>query len=155
MPGTTRLWRADESNPAKRYLMEYRALIQRRDALLDELDRLREASMRATGRISAVPPSGSFDPGARENATLRVVDAEARLSEVIAHIGEALTARLALIERLEDERHKTLLTLRYINGWVWERIGYEMHYERTQVFDIHNQAIREAQLVLEAMLRGQ
>ena len=134
--------------------MEYRALAQRRDALADELDRLREASVRATSRLSAVPPSGPANPGAREDAMLRVVDTEAKLAEVIGHIGEVLAARLALIERLPDERHKTLLTLRYINGWAWERIGYEMHYERTQVFDIHNQALREAQQALEAMAAG-
>lgn len=155
MQGSTRIWRADESNPVKKYLIEYRALIQRRDALLDELDRLREASVRATGHISAVPPSGSFNPSAREDAVIRVIDAETRLNDVIEHIGEALAARLALIERLEDERHKTLITLRYINGWAWERIGYEMHYERTQVFEIHGQAIKEAQHVMEAMLSAQ
>ena len=85
---------------------------------------------------------------------LRVLDGEERLRQIIAHAGEALSARLLLVERLPDERQKTLLTLRYINGWAWERIGYEMHYERTQVFDIHNQALREAQQALEAMAAG-
>ena len=33
-----RVGREMETNPAKQYLMEYRALVQRRDALLDELD---------------------------------------------------------------------------------------------------------------------
>lgn len=145
----TRIWHADETNPVKRYLMEYRALAKRRDALLDELDRLREATQRATGRISAVRLSGTPNHGGTEDAMLRVVDAEARLSQVIGHIGESLTVRLALIERLTDERQKTLLTLRYINGWDWERIGHEMHYERTQVFEIHGQALKDAQKLME------
>jgi len=77
------------------------------------------------------------------------------LREIIAHIGEALTVRLVLIERLPDERHKTLITLRYINGWGWERIGYEMHYERTQVFELHHQALVAAQCVMEEAQRGE
>jgi len=82
---------------------------------------------------------------------LNVVDAEDRLRQVIAHTGEALAARLALIERLPDERQKTLVTLRYIDGLNWEKIGYAMHYERTQVFAIHSQALLAAQSALDAM----
>ena len=149
MPGSTRLWKLDDTSPVKRYLMEYVALKQRRDALTDEIDRLRDATLRATSRITGFRPSGSPDPGRKEDGVLRVVDAQARLATVISHIDEALCARLALLEQLPDERQKTLLTLRYINGVSWEQIGYAMHYERTQIFDIHHQALEAAQLVLE------
>lgn len=151
MQNNARIWRAGESNPVKRYLMEYRALVSRRDALLDELDRMREATLRATGRIAAVRLSGTPNHGGNEDAILRAVDGEARLKLVIEHVCEALLVRLTLIERLCDERHKTLLTLRYINGQTWEQIGYHMHYERTQVFEIHGQALLEAQQAMEAM----
>ena len=149
MPGSTRLWKPDETSPVKRYLMEYVALKQRRDALTDEIDRLRDATLRATSRITGFRPAGAPDPGRKEDGMLRVVDAQERLATVIRHIDEALCARLALLEQLPDERQKTLLTLRYINGVGWEQIGYAMHYERTQIFDIHHQALEAAQLVLE------
>jgi hypothetical protein len=148
MLANTRVWRADETSPVKRYLMEYHALSQRRDALLQELERLREATLRTTGCLTAVRLSGKADPRGPEDALLRVIDGEARLQAVIDHIGEALGVRLTLIERLPDERQKTLLTLRYINGWNWERIGYEMHYERTQIFEIHTQALLETQKLM-------
>lgn len=149
MPGSTRLWKPEETSPVKRYLMEYVALKQRRDALMEEVDRLRDATLRATSRITGIRPSGTPDPGRKEDGMLRVVDAQERLSAVISHIDEALCARLALLEQLPDERQKTLLTLRYINGVGWEQIGYTMHYERTQIFDIHHQALEAAQLALE------
>lgn len=144
-----RLWHAEESLPVKRYLMEYPALCQRRDALIAELERLRAATLRATARLDSVRVQTSRNPSSGEDAVLRVVDGEARLQEVIRHIGEALAARLLLLEALPDERQKTLLTLRYINGSAWERIGYTMHYERTQVFEIHNQALQAAQTLLD------
>jgi DNA-directed RNA polymerase specialized sigma subunit len=152
MTGQSRVWRATETNPVKRYLMEYRVLVSRRDALLAELEHLREAATRATGRMAAVRLSGTPNHGGNEDAILRVVDGEARLRTVIDHVCEALVVRLSVIELLADERHKTLLTLRYVRGLSWEQIGYEMHYERTQVFEIHGQALREAQ---EAMAQGQ
>jgi DNA-directed RNA polymerase specialized sigma subunit len=83
-----------------------------------------------------------------------VVDAEERLNQVVRHISEALDVRLALIEQLSDERQKTLLTLRYINGMGWEDIGYAMHYERTQVFEIHTQALQAVQKALGAPGNG-
>ena len=150
MLNDSRVWRAAETNPVKRYLMEYCALTSRRDALVHELERLREATERTTGRMNAMRLSGTPNHGGNEDAMLRLVDGEARLEQVIAHVNEALVTRLGLIERLKDERHKTLLTLRYINGLSWERIGYEMHYERTQVFEIHGQALQEAQLAMTA-----
>lgn len=144
-----RMWHADETNSVKRYLMEYHALVERRNALMEELERFREATVRATGQLSPARPSGKPDsPGAREDAMLRVVDAEEHLRQVIGHLGEALAVRLALIERLEDERQKTLLTLRYINGIGWEQIGYRMHYERTQVFAIHAGALEAVRSML-------
>ena len=154
MLSQSRVWRASETNPVKRYLMEYRALVSRRDALLQELERLRDAAMRATGRIAAVRLSGTPNHGGNEDAILRVVDGETRLLQVIDHVCEALVARLAVIETLTDERHKALLTLRYINGLSWEQIGYAMHYERTQVFEIHGQALKDAQAALESGAAG-
>lgn len=153
MLSNTRQGREDD-RPVKRYLMEYASLLKRQQALADELDRLYAAATRATASLSAVGPSGGLNAGAREDAVLRAIDGEARLREVTAHIGEALSARLVLIERLPEERQKTLMTLRYISGWGWERIGYEMHYERTQVFDIHRQALEAAQEAFDAMRLG-
>ena len=153
MPGQSRIWRTAETNPVKRYLMEYQVLVCRRDALLRELERLRDATTRATGRIAQALPSGTANHGGNEDALLRVVDGEARLITVIDHLCEALVARLAVLETLADERHKTLLTLRYINGRSWEQIGYDMHYERTQVFEIHGQALEAAQAAMEGAVQ--
>lgn len=149
MLNTARVWRAAEANPIKRYLMEYHTLVCRRDALLQELEHLRAAAQRTSGRITAEIRSAAPNPGSREDAMLRVVDAQTRLQTLVDHICEALLVRLALIDRLSDERHKTLLTLRYINALPWETIGYQMHYERTQLFEIHTAALREAQTLLE------
>ncbi|MDD3921459.1 MAG: hypothetical protein PHO41_09845 [Eubacteriales bacterium] len=151
MPVDARLWRADERHPVKNYLMEYRVLQQRREALERELEYLRAAATRATTLLSGARPSGRSAPDGRENAMLRVVDGETKLTQVTAHIGEALAARLALIEQLPDERQKTLLTLRYIRGLNWEQLGYTMHYERTQLFQIHTQALEAAQQAWDAL----
>jgi hypothetical protein len=132
----------DQSQLAKHWLADYRDLCCRRDALADELERLRSATLRATGHLSQaqihrVPAHGSF-----EERSLELIEAQARLKELLDHISESLTVRLALIEQLEDERHRLVLTLRYINGLEWFKVEHAMHYERRQVFYFHAEALK-------------
>lgn len=143
MNDNTQVWAAKSPNPAKRYLMEYRTMVRRRDALLDELDRLKEANQRATSRITAVRLSGTSGHGGFENGAIRAVDGENQLQEVIRHIDECLRVRLVLIEQLPDERQKLVLTYRYINGDGWSWIMKTMHYAERQAFRVHGEALAE------------
>ncbi|MBN1776840.1 MAG: hypothetical protein JW811_01850 [Clostridiales bacterium] len=146
---------ADRAQTAKRWLSDYRDLCCRRDALVNELDTLRAATTRASGHlsqahISRLPAHGSF-----EERSLELIEAQHRLRELIVHISESLAVRLALIEQLEDERHRLVLTLRYINGLPWFKVEHAMHYERRQVFYFHTEALKGvAQLMEEGVPIG-
>ena len=136
-----RFRRGETMNPAKRYLLEYLPLRKRRDALLDELDRTQEASMRVISRLTATRLSGTSGHGGFENNAIRYVDCEAVLQKHIDRIGRCLEERLDMIDRLPDERQKLVLTYRYINGCEWEEICNVMHYQRTQLWEIHGDAL--------------
>ncbi len=139
----TQVWVGREQNPAKQYLMDYRTLVKRRDALLDELDRMREATMRATSRMTATRLSGTSSHGGMEDSILRVIDGEERLKQVIAGIDEALDVRLSLIDQLTDERQKLVLTYRYINGLGWGEVIQKMQLSDRPVFIFHGKALSE------------
>ncbi len=140
MPDNT-VWARRDPNPAKRYLMEYRTLIKRRDALLDELDRLREANQRATSRLTAVRLGGTGGHASFADGAIRVVDAEGTLNATVLRLDVCLAERLAAIERLSDERQKLVLTYRYINGWDWPEIGKALQYDKRQIFRFHGEAL--------------
>ena len=142
-----RFRRGETMNPAKRYLLEYLPLRKRRDALLDELDRTQEASMRATSRLTATRLSGTSGHGGFENNAIRYVDCEAVLQKHIDRIGRCLEERLDMIDRLPDERQKLVLTYRYVNGWRWEEICKVMHYEARRAYMLHGDALEEIQRV--------
>ena len=141
MSDTAQVWVEKSPNPAKRYLMEYRTLIRRRDALLDELDRLRDANQRVTSRLTATRSTAVGGHGGFENGVIRAVDGEGQLNEIIEHIDECLKTRLVLIDRLPDERQKLVLTYRYINGDSWEQIMRTMHFEKSEIFRCHGYAL--------------
>ncbi len=128
-------------NPAKKYLLEYIDLRNRRDALLSELERTREASLRATSRLTATRLSGTSGHGGFEDNAIRGVDCEAALQKVIDRISGKLEERLDMIDRLPEERQKTLMTYRYINGCGWEEIMNVMHFEKTEIFRCHGYAL--------------
>lgn len=143
MHGTIQVWVAKEQNPAKRYMMDYQSLLKRRDALLDELERMREASMRATSRMTATRLSGTSSHGGMEDSILRVVDGEDKLRQVIAAIDKSLDDRISLIDRLTDERQKLVLTYRYINGLSWDVVIRKMQLSERPVFSFHGKALEE------------
>ncbi len=142
-------WKAKMPNPVKRYLAEYRTLVKRRDALTEELDRLREASTRAASRITATHLSDTGTRGGMEDNIIRLVDGEEALRSTIAHIEECLAARLVLIEQLVDERQKLVLTYRYIRGLDWPDIMRLMHYADRQVFNLHGRALAEIHMIMK------
>ena len=124
-------------------------MVARRDALLDELDRIREANVRATSRLTATRISGTGRHSSFEDGAIRAVDSEASLQRVIEQIDECLADRLAVIEKLTDERQKLVLTYRYINGWGWEEVERQMHYSEKQIFRIHGLALSNIQGYLQ------
>lgn len=139
----------DRTQLAKHWLSDYRDLCCRRDALVNELEDLRAATTRATSHLSQahvkrLPAHGSF-----EERSLDLIEAQRRLTELIEHISESLAVRLALIEHLADERHRLVLTLRYINGLEWFKVEHAMHYERRQVFYFHAEALKEVARLME------
>ncbi len=140
---------ADRTQLAKHWLSDYRDLCSRRDALVHELDSLRAATTRATSHLSQahiqrLPAHGSF-----EERSLELIEAQNRLKTLIEHIAESLAVRLTLIEQLQDERHRLVLTLRYINGLPWFKVEHAMHYERRQVFYFHAEALKEVARLME------
>ena len=140
---------AERSAAAKHWLSDYRDLCCRRDALVSELDDLRAATTRATSHlsqahISRLPAHHSF-----EERSLELIEGQNRLKQLIDHISESLAVRLALIDQLADERHRLVLTLRYINGLEWFKVEHAMHYERRQVFYFHSEALKAVGKMME------
>lgn len=128
-------------HPAKVYLRQYADMKLRRDDLRDELQSIRENATRATSRLTAERVSGTSARDGMANAVIRAMEAEKRLESMILHITEALEMRARVIEMMEDEDEKTLLTERYIAGRSWEEIQSRLFLGRTAAFKLHGHAL--------------
>lgn len=52
------------------------------------------------------------------------------------------------IERLPNPTEQLLLRLRYIKGYSWTRVRFELHYSESQVKRYHRQALKRLEEVL-------
>lgn len=131
-----------QKHPAIIYLRQYAAMKLRRDDLKEELLSIRERATSTTAQLSDERVSGSGAKDKIGTAAVQAVDVEARLEKIIRNLDEALSMRVWLIEQMQSEWEKTILTERYINGREWEDILNRIPFERTYMFKLHGYALQ-------------
>jgi hypothetical protein len=55
---------------------------------------------------------------------------------------------MAMIRRVSKPEYQTLLELRYLCFWTWERISMNMHYSQSQLFNLLPCALKEIDKIL-------
>ena len=132
-----------DKNPAKAYLMRYRAL-KLKCAAIERA--IREAMENATNTTVAlkeicVQTSGGGDMMA--NAIVNAIDAthilEEQRKEATRVMGEIMDA----IKSVKDETQQAVLIEHYINGRTLQQIQKDIHYEKRNTIIIHGRALWE------------
>ena len=106
-------------------------------------ERYREMAMQATGRTDAIRVSGTTDRSKVEKYILELWDVHNELQEEIARLMERSRKAERLIEKLADERHRTVLQLRYLCGFTWEEIAEKLHFTLRWIHKLHKEAIEK------------
>lgn len=131
------------NNPAKAYLMRYRAL-QFKCAALERA--IRSAMENATNTTVAlkevcVQTSGGGDMMA--NAVVSAIDATHILEEQRQEATKAMNEIMQAIKAVPDEVQQTVLIEKYINGRTLQQIQADIHYEKRNTIIIHGRALWE------------
>lgn len=129
-------------HPARIYLGEYFAMQKRISALKEELENIRELATNVSVCADADRVTGSRARDTLANHAVHAVDVQRRLASTIAHLQECLDMRLFLIEQMDNEEEKLVLTYRYINCLPWEAIQHRMHYGATATYELHGRALQ-------------
>ena len=139
-----------QENPAKVFLRRYRSLCGRVDALQKAID---EAMSRAFNtsitlkEIKVLSSPSEHDPMAKD--VCNAVDASEILYKKKAEAEASLREILEAIDSLTDERQKTLITMRYVNGDGFAAIATKMNYSEPQVYVFHGRALIQINKWLE------
>ena len=131
-------------NPAKRFLQRYIWLRKQRDAIQEEIREHYDSVTRCTVRLNPIKVSGSggaYDRMAEDICV--IVDTKARLERVCYRLDCQMAEIMDAINALSDERYKSVVIYRYIQGLSWSEITGLMGYEIAYFYRLHGKALLE------------
>ena len=133
----------EHRNPAKAYLMRYRAL-QVKCAALERA--IRAAMENATNTTVAlkeicVQTSGGGDMMA--NAVVSALDATKLLEDQRQEASKTMCEIMDAIKSVPDDVQQTVLIEKYINGRTLQQIQNDINYEKRNTIIIHGRALWE------------
>ena len=128
---------------AKEYLRQLSRKDARINALIERQRRCRELAERRTAVYRDTPGGGRRCSSSVEEYVVKIIDLEREIDRRIDEYVDLTREIETAIDRIDDDRYRDILRFRYINGWSWERIAREMHYDRRQITRLHGLALLE------------
>ena len=104
-------------------------------------EKYREMAMQATGRTDAIRVSGTGDRSKVEKYILELWDVHNELQTEIAQLMKKSREAEKQILKLEDEKLRAVLELRYLCGLTWEEIASKLHFTMRWVHKLHKEAL--------------
>lgn len=123
-----------------KWLSQYRDVVKETMRLVREKEEWRSLAEKMT-------PSYSFEPKTQsvaskvETGAENIVEIDKQLQEQIAKRVRLRLEIAKVIYDLESEKHRYLLTSRYIDGKKWEQIALDMNYSVMQIWRMHGEAL--------------
>lgn len=132
-----------KNNPAKAYLLRYRALQSKCAALERAIRSAMENATNTTVALKEICVQTSGGGEMMANAVVSAIDAtkvlEEQRQEATRIMGEIMTA----IKSVPDDTQQTVLIEHYINGRTLQQIQTDIHYEKRNTIIIHGRALWE------------
>ena len=134
----------------KDYLKQYKTLDREIDRLLEEQQRWKDLALRVTPGYEGAVPTGSPDGNRIPTAVERIAEWEEKIDRKVDQLVALREEIEGVIGKLKNADFQTLLRLRYINGYTWERIAVEMHYSYQWVCKLHGRALLQLKQAIES-----
>lgn len=136
----------------KAFFMNVKHIEQRIMARMDEYDRCFELATRITPSYTGQPGGGNNGDSKVENGALMMANILAEMDKEIAAFRDYRRLARRVIGMIGDPRYADVLTLRYFNGYTWDKICEVMRYENTQVWRIHGYALIAADRAMQSII---
>ena len=132
-----------KNNPAKAYLMRYRALTHKCAAIERAIRAAMENATNTTVALKEICVQTSGGGEMMANAVVNAIDATAMLERLREGCQQTMREIMTAIESVPDETQKTVLIEKYINGRTLQQIQQDIHYEKRNTIIIHGRALWE------------
>ena len=129
---------------AKEYLSQSLWLDQRVNTKLEQLQILRDLSMRVSANLTVEKVAGGNNKkGHMENTVVRIVDLEKEIRKELERSIAIKAEIMNTISQVDDPIGQIILEMRYINGKGWDEIARDIKFDIRTAFRIHGKALKQ------------
>ena len=94
-------------------------------------------------------PGGSGNKQSLEDVIVKIVSAEEELGKEAARLFDLKAEILGVISKVDDNLIEEVLTLRYIDGMQWKKIGSKLEYTSRYMLMLHAKGLEKIQKILD------
>lgn len=127
---------------AKEFLEQARDMETRIEALKERRQRYEDLAQSCTAHYRS-GPGGTRRVSSVEEYAVKLADLGDEMALRVQVHEQVVRQIEAAIDGVEPEQYRTVLRLRYLNGWKWEKIAEKTHYRRQSVARIHGRALQQ------------
>jgi len=133
---------------AKEYLGQAYRIDQRINSKLEQVQSLRELSVKASATLTDMPRSSTRNVQRMEDIIANMVDIETEINNDIDDLISTKQEVMSIIKGVAKPEHQSLLELRYMCFKSWEQIACELNYSVSWVLKVHHKALRAVDEVM-------
>ena len=134
----------------KEYLGQAYRIDQRINSKLEQVGSLRALATKATAAISDTPSGGSRNVQSMESVIVKNIDLEHEINADIDMLVDLKREIVNVIKRISNPEYQTLLELRYLCFYSWEKIAVEMDYDLRYMHKLHKKALDQCSAFVPA-----
>lgn len=135
---------------AKEYLSQAYRIDQRINSKIEQVGCLRGLATKASATLSDTPPSGSRNAQSMEAIIVKIVDLEREVNADIDILVDLKREIVGVIKAIDNSEHQTLLELRYLCFYPWEKVAVEMNYDLRYIHKLHRKALEHSSAFIPA-----
>ena len=128
---------------AKEYMEQARYLDMQINSKIEQVKTLNELATKVTTVYSDMPHSPNRNTGRMEETVAKIIDLESEIDRDIDALVDLKQEVKTAISKVEDEKYRVLLELRYINQKSWEEIANQLGYDLRYTHKIHGRALQK------------
>ena len=126
---------------AKEFLEQVRYVDRAIDSKLEQVQKLREETTKATLVVSDMPRSSSPNPQRLEDTILKIIDLEHEINRDIDRLVDMKKGTRVSINDMANPDERLVLELRYLCYKTWPEITDEMGCGESNIYRIHGLAL--------------
>ena len=130
---------------AKKFLWKIRNLDREIDVKLETLHRMKERALSITQNYDKDGAQSTGDPHKYDS----IVELEDYIDRKVDELAATRQAVSETIDRIPDERQRSVLTSYFVNGNTWEQTAVTLGYSYQHIRRIYKAALKSVEAILE------